>query len=169
MTAATRTAARVADQTPPAAMRVRQGAGVSPPVMVDYLEAGSLGPVVILVHSSVSGARQWRRLMDDLKGDFRVRAVNLFGYGTTPSWPAAKTQTLDDQARLVEAVLPANADEVYLVGHSFGGSVAMKAAARLAGRVAKLVLLETNPFYLLAQSGRGDAFVEAMELRNYIK
>src|SRR5271166_3534118 len=51
----------------------------------------------------------------------------------------------------------------------FGGSVAMKAAARLAGRVAKLVLLETNPFYLLAQSGRMDAFAEAMELRNFIK
>ena len=45
----------------------------------------------------------------------------------------------------------------------------MKAAARLVGRVARLVLLETNPFYLLAQSGRVDAFAEAMELRNYIK
>jgi pimeloyl-ACP methyl ester carboxylesterase len=107
-----------------------------------------------------------RRLMDDLKGQFRIRAVNLFGYGKTPPWRAGKTQSLDDQARLVEAVLPANADEVYLVGHSFGGSVAMKAATRMEGRVAKLVLLETNPFYLLAQSGRVDAFAEAMELRN---
>jgi pimeloyl-ACP methyl ester carboxylesterase len=52
-----------------------------PPVQVDFLEAGSSGPVVMLVHSSVSGARQWRRLMDDLKDRFRVRAVNLFGYG----------------------------------------------------------------------------------------
>ena len=75
----------------------------------------------------------------------------------------------DDQARLVEAALPPDADEIYLVGHSFGGSVAMKVAARLTGRVAKLVLLETNPFYLLAQAGRMDAFAEAMELRNYIK
>ena len=130
---------------------------------VDFLEAGSAGPVVMLVHSSVSGARQWRRLMDDLKDRFRVRAVNLFGYGKTPQWPAETTQSLDDQARLVEAALPANADPIYLVGHSFGGSVAMKAAAQLAGRVTKLVLLETNPFYLLAQSGRLDAFAEAMD------
>jgi pimeloyl-ACP methyl ester carboxylesterase len=135
---------------------------------VDFLEAGS-GPVVILVHSSVSGARQWRRLMDDLKDRFRVRAVNLFGYGKTPPWPAETTQSLDDQARLVEAALPANVEEIYLVGHSFGGSVAMKAAARLAGRVTKLVLLETNPFYLLEQSGLLDAFAEAMDLRNCIK
>jgi pimeloyl-ACP methyl ester carboxylesterase len=140
-----------------------------PPAQVDFLEAGSSGPVVMLVHSSVSGARQWRRLMDDLKGRFRVRAVNLFGYGKTPAWRSNETQSLGDQARLVETALPADADEVYLVGHSFGGSVAMKAAARLAGRVSKLVLLETNPFSLLAQAGRVDAFAEAMDLRNYIK
>jgi pimeloyl-ACP methyl ester carboxylesterase len=139
------------------------------PTNVDFIEAGSVGPVVMLVHSSVSGARQWRRLMDDLKNRFRVRAVNLFGYGKTPPWSAATTQSLDDQARLVEAALPANAGEICLVGHSFGGSVAMKAAARLAGRVTKLVLLETNPFALLAQAGRIDAFAEAMELRDYIK
>jgi pimeloyl-ACP methyl ester carboxylesterase len=142
---------------------------MAPSIAVDYLEAGSSGPVVVLAHSSVSGARQWRRLMDDLKEKFRVRAVNLFGYGKTPAWGAETIQTLDDQARLIEAVMHANAEEVYLVGHSFGGSVAMKAAARLRGRVTKLVLLETNPFYLLAQSGRVDAFSEAMELRNNIK
>ena len=140
-----------------------------PPLEVDFLEAGSSGPVVMLLHSSVSGARQWRRLMDDMKGQFRVRAVNLFGYGNTPPWPTGTPQSLNDQARLVEAALPANAEEVYLVGHSFGGSVAMKTAARLVGRVTKLVLLETNPFYLLAQSGHVDAFAEAMEMRNCIK
>jgi len=140
-----------------------------PPVQVDFLEAGSSGPVVMLVHSSVSGVRQWRRLTDDLKDQFRGRAVNLFGYGKTPPWPNETRQTLDNQARLVEAALPADADEVYLVGHSFGGSVAMKAAARLKDRVSKLVLLETNPFYLLAQSGRTHAFAEAMEMRNCIK
>jgi pimeloyl-ACP methyl ester carboxylesterase len=35
--------------------------------------------------------------------------------------------------------------------------------------IRKLVLLETNPFYLLAQSGRTHAFAEAMEMRNCIK
>ena len=136
---------------------------------VDYFDAGSSGPVVVLVHSSVSGARQWRRLMDDLKDRFRVRAVNWSGDGKTPAWRSETMQTLDDQARLVEAALPANAEEVYLVGHPFGGSVAMKAAARMGRQVTKLVLLETNPFYLLAQAGRTDAFAEAKELRNWIK
>ena len=75
--------------------------------IVDFLEAGAPGATVMLGHSSVSGARQWGRLIDDLKDRFRVRAVNLFGYGATPPWPAGRLQTLDDQARLVEAALRA--------------------------------------------------------------
>ena len=132
----------------------------APPVEVDFLEAGSSGPVVMLVHSSVSGARQWRRLMDDLRDQFRVRAINLFGYGKTPAWPGATAQSLDDQADLVEAALPENTGEVFLVGHSFGACVAMKAAARLAGRVSGWFLLEADPFSLLAQAGRAEAFAE---------
>ena len=139
------------------------------PSKVDFLEAGSSGPVVMLVHSSASGARQWRRLMDELKDQFRVRAVNLFGYGETPPWPGSATQSLDDQAQLVEAALPRDADEIHLVGHSFGACVAMKAAARLDGRIAKLVLLEANPFSLLAQGRRDEAFAEAIALCNCVK
>lgn len=140
----------------------------SVPIKADYLEAGS-GPLVMLVHSSVSGARQWRRLMEELKDDFRVRAVNLFGYGVTPSWPSDAPQTLDDQARLVETALPADADTFCLVGHCFGGSVAMKLAERLSNRVTRLVLLEPNPFYLLEQWGCAAAFAEAMEMRNCVR
>jgi len=137
-------------------------------IAVDFVEAGS-GPVVMLVHSSVSGARQWSRLIDDLQDRFRVRAVNLFGYGRTPPWRETRTQSLEDQARLVEAALPPGAGEICLVGHSFGGAVAMKAAGRLGRRVRRLVLLETNPFDLLAQHGRVRAYAEAVALRDCVK
>jgi pimeloyl-ACP methyl ester carboxylesterase len=137
-------------------------------IQADFLEAGS-GPLVMLVHSSFCGARQWRQLMDDMKADFRVRAVNLYGYGKTPPWTAGRAQSLDDQARLVETALPANEETFCLVGHCFGGSVAMKLAARLPGRVKQLVLLETNPFYLLRQAGHTAAFTEAVNLSDCIK
>ena len=99
MVPATQIITKAADQRATAAIRWQHGNRVNnnPPIKVDYLEAGSCGPVVMLVHSSVSGARQWRRLTDELKDQFRVRAVNLFGYGKTPPWPAETTQSLDDQ------------------------------------------------------------------------
>jgi len=135
----------------------------------DFLEAGTSGPLVVLVHSGASGARQWWRLMDDLKDRYRVRAVNLFGYGATPPWPPDAMQSIADQANLVEGAIPADVDKVCLVGHSFGGLIAMKLAARLGGRVTKLVLLEANPFNLLEQADRREAFAEVVSLRDCMK
>jgi pimeloyl-ACP methyl ester carboxylesterase len=135
---------------------------------VDFVAAGESGAHVLLVHSSVSGPRMWRRLMDALKDRYRLRAVNLMGYGRTPPWPGPGPLALDDQAAIVEAAAPPEGP-VYIVGHSLGGTVAMKAAARLGRRVEKLVLLEANPCYLLAQAGRREAYEEAFALRNCIK
>jgi pimeloyl-ACP methyl ester carboxylesterase len=47
-----------------------------------------------------------------------------------------------------------------VVGHSFGGAVAMAASRRLRRRVEKLVLIEPSLFYLLRLAGRQDAFAE---------
>ena len=138
-------------------------------IQPDFLEAGTSGPLVILIHSGGSNARQWRRLMDDLKDRYLVRAVNLFGYGATPPWPDDAMQSIADQAQLVEGAIPANAGKIYVVGHSLGGLIAMNLAARLGGQVAKLVLLETNPFDLLQQAGRLEAYAEAAALRDCVK
>lgn len=135
---------------------------------VDVIEKGD-GPTVVLIHSSVAGAGQWRRLMDDLAGEFRLIAVNLMGYGRTAPWGAERAQTLYDQAHLLEHVLPDGIGRFSIVGHSFGGSVAMKAAACSGDRVDRLVLIEPNPFYLLSQHGRDDAFAEALTLKTCIK
>lgn len=135
---------------------------------VDFIEKGT-GPKVVLIHSSVAGAGQWRRLMDDLSDDFHLFAVNLFGYGSTPPWSVTQEQALLDQANLLPAILPDAECSFSIVGHSFGGSVAMKAAEVFQDRVDKLVLIEPNPFYLLSQEGRSEAFSEALALRDCIK
>lgn len=134
----------------------------------DFIEIGK-GEKVILLHSSVAGAKQWRSLMGTLADDFHVVAINLFGYGETRAWKDASPQSLEDQAKLVEPFLPADGGEISIVGHSFGGSVAMKAAALFKCRVRRLVLIEPNPFYLLAQNGRAEAYQEAVNLRDAIK
>lgn len=135
---------------------------------VDTIAAGK-GPTVILLHSSVSGARQWRRLIADLENRYHVVAVNMMGYGATPSWKAGRPMRLDDQVDHVEAVLPPGDGSISIVGHSYGGTVAMKAAARFGARIRRLVLLEPNPFFLLKQAGRSEAFAEAMTVCGWIR
>lgn len=135
---------------------------------VDYTEQGQ-GEPVVLVHSSVSGNRQWRALGDALADRYRVLAINLFGYGDTTAWPGNTSQSLYAQASLIFA-LPGVADgPLHLVGHSFGASVALKTALLLDRQVKKLVLIEPNPFSMLRQQGRIDAFLESRALRDHVK
>ena len=135
---------------------------------IDYLDEGT-GETVVLIHSSVSGNRQWRAIIDTLKDRYRVIAPNLFGYGETSAWTEGTPQTLAAQAGLVLALCARLEGPVQLVGHSFGGAVALKAAALMAERVGKLVLFEPMIPYLLRQQGRQDAYAEARELAEYVK
>lgn len=138
---------------------------------IEFSDDGA-GPPVVLLHSSVSGNRQWRRLIAELRDEYRVLAVNLFGYGETTAWPGNRPQRLDDQVGLVSAVISAacgSDTQVRLVGHSMGGAIALKTAAMLGARVTKLALFEPNPFHLLALEGRREAYGEATALRDHVK
>ena len=135
---------------------------------IDYLEEGA-GDTVVLVHSSVSGNRQWLALIEGLKDRYRVIATNLLGYGETTPWPGTRPQTLADQAGLVLTLCEEVSGPVHLVGHSFGGAVALKTASLLGPRAGRLVLFEPTLFYLLAQNGRYEAFSEAKALADHVR
>jgi len=135
---------------------------------IDYGDEGS-GPTVVLIHSSVSGNRQWRALSAALSDRYQVLSPNLFGYGETTAWPGTTPQPLYAPAMLVATLCEELAGPIHLVGHSFGGAVALKAAELLGERLGRLVLLEPNPFHLLAQAGRTRALREALALRDHVK
>jgi pimeloyl-ACP methyl ester carboxylesterase len=126
---------------------------------LDYADTGA-GPALVVMHASASGHRQWQRLAETLRGRCRVIAVNLFGYGKTSAWPAARPLDAADQAELVVAAADLAAGPVVLVGHSLGGAVAFEAAAQLAGRVRLLVAFEPALFGHLKAHGPPAAFDE---------
>ena len=64
---------------------------------VDYLDDGA-GPAVVLVHSSVSGKKQWMRLVAALRPTYRCVAPNLLGNRLTSPWQTGRRQTLADAA-----------------------------------------------------------------------
>ena len=96
-------------------------------------------------------------------------AINLFGYGQTSPWTGNSNQTLYDQTKLVIEFCSTYKYPISIVGHSFGGSVAIKLAVILKDKVSRMVLLEPNLFYLLNQHGRIGAYNECLELKNCIK
>ena len=134
---------------------------------VDFNEDGH-GRAVLLIHSTVAGNKQWRKLIEYLSPNYRVLAPNLFGYGTTPEWSKNRHQTLIDQVDLLADFFEQN-ESISIVGHSFGGSVAMMAAKKYPAKIKKLILVEPNPFYLLEHHSDRDSYQEAVNLRDIIK
>ena len=135
---------------------------------VGYLDAGS-GPAVILVHSAASNYKQWRKLIEDYGDAYRFLALNLFGYGNTSLWPDNKVQSMEDQVALVSSVCELVDESVFLVGHSFGASVAAWTAKDLGEKIRALVLLEANPFTLLEKENNHGGYDEILLLREVIK
>ena len=113
-----------------------------------YREAGT-GPPVVCLHSSASSSGQWRTLMDRLSDRFRVIAADLYGYGRSPAWPEHRKMYLDGQIALLESMFDAAVEPFHLVGHSFGGAIALKAALKYPGRVRSLTVFEPVLFSVL--------------------
>ena len=136
---------------------------------IDYADAGA-GPAVVLLHSSASSNRQWRKLTERLSARYRVLAPNLRGVGDTTAWHGRRRQTLADAAQVVLGLVERLGLDapVRLVGHSFGGAVALHAAHVLGRRVAGLALYEPMLPGLLRAHGALQAAAETHELYTHV-
>ena len=131
-----------------------------------YREAGS-GPGVVCLHCSASSSGQWRPLMDRLADRFRLIAADLYGCGRSPAWPDARTMWIDDQLALLEPVFARAGERFHVVGHSYGGAIALKAALKYGARVRSLVLYEPVLFALLMREApESDAASEIRAVRD---
>ena len=102
-------------------------------------------PSVVALHASASSARQWQPLAAALAPRFRVHAVDLHGHGERSPWRGARALSLADEAALVAPVLAREGD-VHLVGHSYGGAVALKVASMYPQHVRSVTVYEPVMF-----------------------
>jgi pimeloyl-ACP methyl ester carboxylesterase len=131
-----------------------------------YREAG-VGPSVVCLHSSASSSGQWRALTDRLADRFRLLAVDLYGSGKTVAWPQDQPMLLDDEIALLQSVFRAAGDRFHLIGHSYGGAIALKAALTHQDRLISLVLYEPVLFsVLMANAPQSDAAREIVAVRD---
>lgn len=100
---------------------------------------GERGPVVLCVHGMTSSRRSWERLARHLDGRFRVYAYDQRGHGDSAA--IVGPMTLDRGVRDACAIAETVGEPIEaLVGHSWGGAVAILAGERLA--VARVVAID---------------------------
>ncbi|MBS1886208.1 MAG: alpha/beta hydrolase [Actinobacteria bacterium] len=99
------------------------------------------GPEVVLVHGSVSDAAMTWAEQQPLERDWTLIYVDRPGYGEAAAPDVREDFALD--APLVAAAL---GDGAHLVGHSYGGVVALLAAAERPQAVQSLTLVEPAAF-----------------------
>lgn len=130
---------------------------------VRYADRGS-GNAVIMLHSGGSSSAQWNDLCNRLEGRYRVLTLDLVGCGGSAPWNSPQAFHIDHEAALVRAVAARCEGPFRLVGHSYGGRVALQIAKDGALPVHSLVLYEPNPFWLLIEAGETALMAEIRDV-----
>jgi len=117
--------------------------------------------VVVALHCSGAGADQWADLADALGPDYDVLAPEHYGCDSRGPWTGEHAFTLADEAAQTIALIDACDEKIHLVGHSYGGGVALHAALARPDRIASMALYEPSAFHLLRQMGEAGATANA--------
>ena len=126
------------------------------------------GPPLVMLHGSYASSAAWRGIGKLLEDRYRIVAPNLIGYGGPTGWPDGDLPggepDLVPEAEVVEAVAARLEEPPVLVGHSYGGTVALAAALRGKVDLAGLVLIEPTSLGVLAAAGEQAHFDDVMEV-----
>ncbi len=122
--------------------------------------------LVIALHCSGAGAGQWRQLGETLGPTYTLLAPEHYGCERTGPWTGTHAFTLADEAARTIDLIDRSVNNVQLVGHSYGGGVALHVALARPARIASLALYEPSTFHLLKIIGdRGAAaFAEIADI-----
>lgn len=100
-------------------------------------------PTVLAIHGLTGHAQRWAALADEHLPGVRVVAPDLLGHGHSPWTPPWSYEAhLSALEQVVEEYVPTVARPFVIVGHSFGGGLAIRLAQRLGSAVRGLVLLD---------------------------
>jgi pimeloyl-ACP methyl ester carboxylesterase len=110
-------------------------------VHIEYRTYGTGDPAIILVHGWATDANYWNAQFGPLKAKYTVVAVDLAGHGAS-----SKNRTDWSMGNYGEDVATVarrlQNQQIILVGHSMGGTVALEAARRIGDRVIGVIVVD---------------------------
>lgn len=119
---------------------------------VDKGESGPEGPVFILLHGSMYNLYSWNRVQNDFAAWGRTIAYDQAPYGLSEKlregeWDGENPYTQKAAVKqLISFLDTLGLQQVYLVGSSYGGTLAVRTAVEYRERVAGLILIDPAVF-----------------------
>jgi pimeloyl-ACP methyl ester carboxylesterase len=114
---------------------------------IHYNQAGS-GPHAVLIHGLTGSLADWQvRVVPLLKDIFTVLTYDLRGHGYTDMPPSGYTSA-DMASDLLGLLDTLGIDRAHIIGHSFGGTVALHFAALHSDRVIALTISDSRVWSL---------------------
>jgi pimeloyl-ACP methyl ester carboxylesterase len=108
-----------------------------------YLQDGT-GPDLVLIHGLCGSLAVWQlRIAPDLSRDFSVLTYDLRGHGQSDA-PPSGYRSSDMAADLLALLDHLGITQAHVVGHSFGGVVALHFAALHPARIASLTISDSR-------------------------
>jgi pimeloyl-ACP methyl ester carboxylesterase len=113
-------------------------------MLLHYTDASSGQPVLVFLHYFGGSAQTWQPVINRLSSSCRCVAIDLagFGHSTAPTHTPTVEENRDDVLQTLESL---QLSSYVLVGHSFGGKIALAIAALQPAGLQSLVLLAPSP------------------------
>jgi len=118
-------------------------------------ESGA-GEPVLMIHCSSASGIEWASLCDTLDDGFRAIAPDQWDCGESDSWAGHTAFTLAEEAAPILDIVDRIGADVHLLGHSYGGGVALRVACERPDAVRSLTLIEPSSFHLLRHGSPSD-------------
>lgn len=112
-----------------------------------HADVQGAGPDLVLIHGASGNSRDFTfDLVDRLKANYRVISFDRPGMGWSDSLPGTDVSPLAQADVLIDAANQLGAKNPIVLGHSYGGAVAMAWALRAQPRALVIVSGATMPF-----------------------
>lgn len=113
-----------------------------------HVQAEGHGETILFLHAAASSGAQWKKAASFFSPRYRVVIPDLTGEGRSPSLKDMHHLLREEVAMICDIVATGDIP-IHLVGHSYGGVLAMKIAREFPWLVKSLTLIEPVAFHLL--------------------
>lgn len=108
-----------------------------------YYEQQGSGSPIVFIHGSYASTSTWKKIVQQLATRHHCISIKLPGHCGMPDPDDFNAPDINTELAIIESVLTELTDQpIHLIGHSFGGVVALALALKRSVEIAELTLFE---------------------------